>query len=189
VLALAAFGAFSGAYVTTPIAARSAAGAPSTFVPLDTPAPSPTPFALVLPQRDPFAGGPSLRAASSGTTTATGLLVPPSAPHTVDALTAALPPSLAPLPPNAGAAGAPPPFTASASAPSPVRITAIVTGAHPFALVDDGGTTRLVTLGDRIGDDTVAAISAAGVRLTSGRTLPLTTDPPSATSTSGGRRP
>jgi hypothetical protein len=57
-------------------------------------------------------------------------------------------------------------------------VTAIVTGRHPYALIDDAGTTRLVTLGDRIGDDIVAAITASEIRLASGRTMPLASTVP-----------
>ena len=93
-----------------------------------------------------------------------------------------LPSGLAPLPPNAGAGDVAPPFTIPVPAPAqqpPARVTALITGTHPFALIDEGGTTRLVTLGDRIGDDAVTAISGTGVRLANGRLLPLAPDPPS----------
>lgn len=101
-----------------------------------------------------------------------------------------LPSTLRPLPPNAGAGDAAPPFAMPAPAPAqrpPARVTAVITGTHPFALIDEGGTTRLVTLGDRIGEDAVTAISGTGIRLANGRTLPLAPDPPSLPPAHGDR--
>lgn len=101
-----------------------------------------------------------------------------------------LPYDLGPLPPNAGAGDAAPRFVMPAAAPAqrpPARVTALITGTHPFALIDEGGTTRLVTLGDRIGEDAVTAISGVGVRLANGRTLPLAPDPPSLPPAHGDR--
>ncbi len=181
-LALAAFAAFTGAYVTTPIAARSAAGTPPMIAPLPTPAPEPSRFAVVLPRRDPFAGAPDTASAGpahSDDARQAPHGLPPNGPND-----ATWPRGLAPLPPNAGAGAMPPPFatataqsSGAAAQPLSARVTALVTGAHPYALLDDAGTTRLVTLGDRIGDTTIAAISGFGVRLADGRTLPLVTDP------------
>jgi len=175
-LSLAAFGAFAAAYVTTPIAARSAADWRPAIAPLPEPAHEPPPFAVVLPRRDPFAGAPD--AAAAGSTRSEDARLSYSLPRDVPSA-APWPHALEPLPPNAGAPAASPPFPVPVAAqPLSARITALVTGAHPYALVDDGGTTRLVTLGDRIGDAIVAAISAAGVRLADGRTLPLVTAAP-----------
>jgi hypothetical protein len=77
----------------------------------------------------------------------------------------AIPPALGPLPPNAGA-GEPFPFAAE-----PVRVEALITGRHPFALVDDGGATRIVAPGDRLAGETIAAITAGGIRLADGRSI------------------
>jgi hypothetical protein len=169
-LAVAAFGSFAGAYVTTPIAPGTAKPAGPLVQPLATPPPTPTPSTVVIPHRDPFAGEPT----------------PETAPRPVSAepttSTGALPRTLLPLPPNAGAPpeafslGSPPqpPPPTTPSAPTiPVRVTAVITGAHPYALIDEGETTRLVTLGDRVADDSVAAISSLGIRLSNGRAVPL----------------
>jgi hypothetical protein len=80
-----------------------------------------------------------------------------------------VPAAIGPLPPNAGAGGGPfPPAPAT-------RVTAVMTGAHPFALVDEGGTTRIVTTGDEFGGAVIAAIRIDGVHLISGAIVPLTT--------------
>jgi hypothetical protein len=179
--ALAAFAAFAGAYVTTPIAARSAVGTPPTIAPLPTPASERSRFAVMLPRRDPFAGAPDTAEGGAGRSDDARLSMspPPNVPND-----ATWPHGLGPLPPNAGAGAMQPPFAtttaqslAAAAQPLSARVTALVTGAHPYALLDDAGTTRLVTLGDRVGGTTIAAISASGVRLANGRTLPLVTDP------------
>jgi len=185
--ALAAFAAFAGAYVTTPIAARSAAGTSPVVAPLPTPAPEPSRFAVVLPRRDPFGGAPDTfvagRAPRAALSAASADLQSPYGPPSNVPNDATWPHGLAPLPPNAGAAAMPPPLApvaaqslAPAAQPLSARVTALVTGAHPYALLDDSGATRLVTLGDRIGGTTIAAISASGVRLADGRTLPLVTN-------------
>jgi hypothetical protein len=182
-LTFAAFAAFAGAYVTTPITARSAADAPPVIAPLPTPTPRASPYAVVLPRRDPFAGAPDTTAARPARSDDARL--------STQFPLATWPHGLAPLPPNAGATAMSPlyatpgarPLSAAARSlsaaaqPLAARVTALVTGPHPYALVDDGGTTRLVTLGDRIGDTMVAAISASGVRLADGRRLPLVTAP------------
>jgi hypothetical protein len=94
----------------------------------------------------------------------------------------AIPPALGPLPPNAGARDGLFPLL-------PVEhVTAIVTGAHPFALVDDGSTTNLVTLGDRYHDERIVAIDSGGVHLESGTTVPVTQRPLFPKVNAGGRK-
>jgi hypothetical protein len=150
-LAASAFGAFACAFAGVPLGARGAAGiepAPPSLPPARGPAPLPA----VLPHRDPFAGGePPGRAA--GTLAATPV---PAVP---------IPAALAALPPNAGAGVAPFPLAAE------IHVRAVVTGPRPFALVEDAGTTRLVTVGDAVASDTIAAITAEGVRLARGRII------------------
>jgi hypothetical protein len=121
-----------------------------------------TPIAVVVPQGDPFAP----RASED----VTG---PPVAANAERQDLAALD-HLGPLPPNAGAIG-----SMALVAPVPVRLTAVVVGAHRGALVDDGSGPRVVTAGDRIAGTTVASIDARGVTLGDGRrlTLPATTRP------------
>lgn len=162
-LAALAFGAFGAAFVTTPIVARGAAGPIAGAALTVTPLPSRTAVAVVLPHRDPFADGdaPAVRSSAS----------PAHAPNAFPAIPSfAVPPipaALRALPPNAGAAASESPFANTA------RVTAVVTGPHPFALVDDAGTTRVLTVGERIGAAAIVAIDAAGVRLTDGTKLPV----------------
>jgi hypothetical protein len=154
-LAAAAFAAFAGAFVTAPFVARGAAGDDVVRAAPATPASTPATFAVVLPRRDPFAGEPPAVHPSNAP-------MPPLSE---------IPAAIRPLPPNAGASYSVLPFAA------PLRITAVVTGAHPFALVDEGGTTRVVTIGDRIDDVAIIAITTSGVRLVGGATLPVAPAP------------
>jgi hypothetical protein len=53
------------------------------------------------------------------------------------------------------------------------RVSAVAIGAHPEALIGDGGHTRLVTVGDRLDGTTVTTIDDGGVTLADGRRLVL----------------
>ena len=61
------------------------------------------------------------------------------------------------------------------SAPDPAasgsRVTAIVTGPHPYAMLETGGVHEIKGLGDAVGGVAIAAISIDGVRLRDGRRL------------------
>ncbi|HEV8022437.1 MAG TPA: hypothetical protein VGP41_14275 [Candidatus Lustribacter sp.] len=59
------------------------------------------------------------------------------------------------------------------------RVTAIATGANPTAVVETGGATRIVNVGDSLDGSTVAAIDDDAIRLADGRRLSL--EPPDAT--------
>lgn len=149
-VATAAFAALTAAALTC---ANGGAGAapggddpPANAAPL----PAPTGVALTLPHRDPFAGG----APSAKTTPAPAM------------------PAMPPLPSIPAAIGALPPNLRAASAGA--RVTAVVTGAHPSALVEEGDAVRLLAPGDAFHDDRVAAIDAAGVHLAHGGTLRVT---------------
>jgi hypothetical protein len=171
-LAAAAFLCFGGAFVTTPIAARGAASALS---PARTPSPrdEPPPIAGVTPKRDPFAGEPP----------ATPRAAQPVAPaSSLRSFALAVPPGVTALPPNAGAGSMPSPF--GAPAVRAARVTAVVGGTHPYALLDDAGAIRIVTTGDRIDGDTIVAIDADRIRLAHGAALVLT---PSSMPSPGGR--
>jgi hypothetical protein len=52
-------------------------------------------------------------------------------------------------------------------------VSALVVGAHPFALLEDGGVSQLRTLGDRVGNHRIVAITLAGVRLDDGSFIAL----------------
>jgi hypothetical protein len=151
--------AFAVAFASMPILAggHEAVVAPTPRGPVAT-AP-PTPQAVVAPQRDPFAGGPPDAKTASRPSQA-AVPVPPLPP---------IPATIGPLPANDGAAGEPPLQTTP-------RVTALVAGAHPYALVDENGRTRIVAPGDRLGGDRVVAIDVTGVHLAHA-TLPLAPRP------------
>ena len=155
-LGAAALAAFSAAYVTTPIVARSQSGSLVDRVPERT-SPAPEPRAVIVePRRDPFTGAP-VAAAAPG----------PAMPREPAARMPSVPAAIGPLPPNAGAGSGPFPLATA------LRVTAVMTGAHPFALVDEGGTTRILTIGDAFGGAVIAAIRVDGVHLASGAIVPL----------------
>jgi hypothetical protein len=219
VLAGMSFAAFAGAFVTTPVVVRGAAPPAAGTAPLVSPIPAPTAVAVVLPRRDPFAGDaprmvvtttPASAAATALASAATATPPFPAIPGSTSSGSAipfsvfpgravagvSVPAVLGPLPPNAGAPraaspfGAPPPFGApSPFAAPPVRVTAVVTGAHPFALVDEPGTTRLVTVGDRVAGQTIAAITADGIRLANGAVLTVAPGSSPVLPDHGGRQP
>ena len=81
-----------------------------------------------------------------------------------------IPAALRALPPNAGAGDGAFPFAAAAPRIA-ATVTAVITGPQPFALVDEAGTTRMLTIGDRIDGQPIVAIDANGVRLSGGTTL------------------
>lgn len=168
-LATSAFAAFAGAFVTTPFAARGAADDHIVRTAPARPAATAGPFALILPRRDPFTGDPpAAHPISPPTALMSSMTSTPS--------TSEIPAAIRPLPPNAGAAGSALPFAV------PPRITAVVTGAHPLALLDEGGTARVVTVGDRIDGAGILAVTAAGVKLSDGTMLMIATTPPTGAS-------
>ena len=183
VLAGAAFVSFASAFVTAPIVARGAGGVPSEAAPPFGPPAKPTPFTAVPPRRDPFAGDPvvsrsGFASSSPAAPIAASPAMPPLPPIPAGA---GLPAAVGPLPPNDGASNTPFPADSTPPGGETARVTAVVTGAHPYALVDDG-TMHLVTLGDRVAGDTVFAITSDGVRLQHGRLLHVSTaTPPTAT--------
>jgi hypothetical protein len=176
-LAAAAFAAFGAAFVTTPIVARGDAGVVAIPIPSVAPLPAQIALADVVPRRDPFAGGdtPATRPSPGSPQTSIAMPALPALPQ--------IPAALRPLPPNAGAGDAAFPFATGAR--TSAVVTAVITGPHPFALVDDGGATRVLTVGDRIDGDAIAAIDADGVRLSGGTALPA----PHVRPTPGGRQP
>ncbi|MEA2784509.1 MAG: hypothetical protein QOF71_613 [Candidatus Eremiobacteraeota bacterium] len=165
-LAAMAFAAFGAAFVTTPMTARGDAGVFTGPLPSVTALSHGTALTEVIPRRDPFAGGEAPAVRSSA--------VPPI-PQ--------IPAALRPLPPNAGASGTGFPFSPVAG--STAAVTAVITGTHPFALIDDGGTTRMLTVGDRVAGEAIVAIDADGVRLSGGTALAA----PHVRPTPGGHQP
>jgi hypothetical protein len=74
------------------------------------------------------------------------------------------------LPPNAGATQGGPASTPSGLGPI---VRAIVLGEPPRALVEAGGTVRVLGVGDRLGALTVVGITAGRVTLSDGSSLIL----------------
>ena len=167
-LATCAFAAFGGAFVTAPMVARGEPGIVAEPAPSVARLPSRTAFADVLPRRDPFEGNDVLQPRPvPAAETALNMPAIPVGAHV--APPAQIPAVLRALPPNAGAGDTTFPFPASA--PVGAVVTAVITGPHPFALVDEAGTTHVLTIGDRIANDTIAGIDADGVRLSGGTLL------------------
>lgn len=80
-------------------------------------------------------------------------------------------PSLPPLPRLLAAPAAPPrPLPAT-------RVTAIATGTAPTAVIDSGGTPRVVGVGDALDDSTIERIDEDGLELANGRRLLLESEP------------
>jgi hypothetical protein len=169
-VACAALMTFAGALRVAPTTAHDETAPTRQAVPPQA-TPKPERVTAVLPRRDPFAGGPSPAGASAT----------PAA--VVQATLPAIPAVLSALPPNAGAGGASFPF-----APAE-HVSAVVTGSHPFALIDDGSTTRLVSPGDRFDGERIVAIDGAGVHLETGTTLSTMSRPSFLQTTTGGRHP
>lgn len=173
-LAAAGLSAFALAYATTPLLAggdRAPLAAEPPPVPAATPAPGPA--VAVSPRRDPFAGMPeapaSLAPNAAPPTVAIPTLPPlprlPSWSPTPGTI-AAIPGIARLLPPNAGAA-------LGALPRDGVRVTALITGTRPSAIVEDQSGTRVVTLGDVLGGDRISAIDAAGIHVARGTIYPI----------------
>ena len=81
------------------------------------------------------------------------------------ALPKMLPPSMPRLPAAAVAARGVP--------MSVTRVLAIATGSHPTAIVEDGGSERLVTIGDPLDGSEIAAMQDDSIQLKNGRRLSL----------------
>jgi hypothetical protein len=62
---------------------------------------------------------------------------------------------------------------APAAAAGPALVRAIVTGSPTRALIDEGGSVRIVGPGDRLGDLTILSIARDGIELSDGSHLPL----------------
>ncbi len=161
-LAAGGIAAFALAFATTPLVAPSAAAPPlaDAAPPLAAPAPAAPP--AELPRRDPFAGPPDPPASRPPAPVPAAIPTLPPLP--------AFPGAIGPLPPNAGALGGPLPAGGHGAAAG-ARVTAVVTGPHPYALIEDSSGTRVVAPGDTVAGERVTAIDAAGVHLTHGAAL------------------
>ena len=149
-LVAASLACFAAAAVLMPTGARSQLDLGPHQAPGAAPAPVVRPPAAVAPERDAFA---------------------PRATLDEDPRSA-IPVPRAPLPSLRRPAVTNP-------APHPLersRVTAIVTGAQPAAIVDAGAALRVVTAGDALDGSTITAIDDDGIRLADGRRLSL--EPP-----------
>jgi hypothetical protein len=63
---------------------------------------------------------------------------------------------------------------AAAFAPALPVVSALAIGAHPSAVLEENGTSRIRTIGDRVGTHVIVAISLDGVRLDDGTLLGMT---------------
>jgi hypothetical protein len=169
-LATAAFASFGAAFVTTPLVAPSEAGMLVGAAPSVVTLPRPTPFADVIPRRNPFAGDDAPARPNTAVAQTQAVQTATSSLPQIPAMPQ-IPAALRVLPPNAGAGADL--FPLPAGARTDAVVTAVITGPHPFALVDEAGTTRVLTIGDRIGGNAIAAIAVDGVRLSNGTRLPV----------------
>jgi hypothetical protein len=101
----------------------------------------------------------------------------PHAPATVPTAPAELPPpgTLGTLPANISGDPIPAiPNQTSDALAAPSRITAIVTGAHPYAMLETAGVHEIKTIGDPVAGSAIVSIDLAGIRLQNGAHLALT---------------
>jgi hypothetical protein len=161
----------SGAVALTPLRARSS-NDPNV---LRQPEPAPlvaTAVREITIRRDPFAGEPSnTPAAGSTTSRATSVSTPPAALAAAQALPGLPGGDIGPLPGNLtnstipALPGAPPAVAVTS------RVTAIVTGARPYAMFDSAGYHEIKGVGDRVNGTPITAIDIDGVTLQSGARL------------------
>ncbi|MGD0473589.1 MAG: hypothetical protein ABSB70_10255 [Candidatus Velthaea sp.] len=120
------------------------------------------PVAPVLVVRDPFAE-PTPPAVLAAT-------LPVRLPHRQ--FGPQLSETVEPLPNNL-ASDTIPALPDSAPDPDPAapRVSALVTGPHPYAMLDTGGIHEIKGLGDRVGGVTIVSIGLDGVRLRDGKLL------------------
>lgn len=163
IITAAAVACFIAAIALTPSEVRSRL-APSPAVDAAPVMRADEPMPIVVAQRDPF-----IARVAEPDPAAAPASAPPAPAFSLD--------RIGPLPPNAGAGRLVPPAALAGA----VRVRAVIVGPRPSALVDDGATTRLVTVGDAIAGTHVRAIDAAGITLDDARrlTLPAITVPAS----------
>ena len=147
---------FASAFVATPQTARSA-DEPTieqrSLIPIRR---VETPIAVIEPQRDPFVGERTLSDA------------PPVAEKAAPPASSAPLIPLQALPPNAGAGG-----QLLGAGGSMFAVRAIVNGERPVALLIEGGTTRVVGIGDRVEATRITHILPERIILADGRHLSL----------------
>lgn len=150
----AALACFSGAFALAPITARSAGNSP--FAVNDRTLPEPLSVqavAVIAPHRDPFASAPDADAPPLQMTS-----LVPRIPATIGGLPSNLT-GMIPLIPGS------PNLVSRAET---TRVSAVVTGAHPYALVVENNETILKAIGDTIDGSRITGITMDGVRLEGG---------------------
>jgi hypothetical protein len=144
---------FAAAFALTPNDAQSAL--PETVITERMANPEPADTVVtsdITPMRDPF-------------------LVANVERPSVPAPMAAFPPTaLTPLPSNLSETTLPTLPLGQIAGPTE-RVSAIISGPHPYALVTNGNQTRLVSAGDALFASRVTAISIDGVTLANGLTI------------------
>ena len=141
-LAVAALVFIAAGVETMPLRVRSESGSAAAVARNPVARAPATAFVAVMPRRDPFAGG---------------------------ALSVARPVAVSAAPLGAMLAAGPVPVIPPAPPLIvPARVTAIVTGARSFALVEDAGSTRVVTAGESLSGERIVAIRTDGVHLANG---------------------
>lgn len=80
------------------------------------------------------------------------------------------------LPPNAGAEQMPG-LSVAGEAGTPV-VRAVVLGPQSRALIEDGGSVKVLGVGDALGNATISAIDSTGIELSTGTRLLLTEQHP-----------
>jgi hypothetical protein len=140
------------AFTSTPARARDAAEFIAAIPHVSSAAATSAAVAPVAIVRDPFA---------TPTASQIGGNVPPLAGNgKIEPLPSNLASDIIPAMPGTGA---------SAGAPSGgARVTAVVTGLHPYAMVEVSGIHAIKGIGDRVGGVPVVAIDLDGIRLANG---------------------
>jgi len=145
--AASALACFVAAFVLAPSSARSQFAPPAAAATRTAVAPRIVPETYITPDRDAFA--PEVPV-NDDTVPVRSALVPPAPAGRVSLGT-----------------------TRSNTA---LRATAIITGAQPTAIVENGGVTQTVSTGDPLAGSRVTEISAGGIDLADGRHVLLVPD-------------
>lgn len=152
-----------GAFALVPARARGVLDLTSPQRPAFVAAPqfNPPPIAIEV-ERDPFESDKpaAIPTPGSRTTPSTIANAPSLANRDIGPLPSNLPASVIPAVPGD-------PVATSQT----TRVTAIVTGAHPYAMLETAGDHVIKGIGDRIGDKPIVAIDIGGVSLAGGERL------------------
>jgi hypothetical protein len=163
--AIVGIAAFSlvGAFALVPARARGAVdlSSPQQVAFVAAPQFDPPPIAIEI-ERDPFESGKpaAIPTPESGAPASTLASASSLANRDIGPLPSNLPASIIPAVPGD-------PGATSQS----TRVTAIVTGAHPYAMLETAGDHVIKGIGDRVGGKPIVAIDIRGVSLAGGERL------------------